>query len=291
MRVLLIGGNGMLGNDIAQALESEDVARPSSQELDVLDAESLRAGCRRVRPEIIVSTMAFHRVDDAETSVAEAFRMNAVATRHLAVAAREFDACFAWVSTDYVFDGRASKPYEASDPAYPINVYGTSKAAGECLARMTTPEHLVVRTSGLYGLHRSGTARTNFADTILRLARSGREEITVVDDQVCSPTYTADFATTFAEMLRRGVRGTHHLTNSDECSWAEFAEAIVGFTGFPTRIRRVSTAEYAAAARRPAYSVLGMSSYAALGLTPPRSWREALPEFLRARIASGDAVS
>jgi dTDP-4-dehydrorhamnose reductase len=288
MRILLIGGNGMLGYDVAEALGEDDLVRPSSQELDILDLEALRAGCRRVRPEVIISTTAFHRVDDAETDAANAFRMNAVATRNLALAAREFGARIAWISTDYVFDGTGSTAYEPSDTTHPINVYGASKAAGECLIRMTTSDHLIVRTSGLYGLHKSAVKRTNFVDSILRLLRTGREEISVVSDQVCTPTYTADFARTFVELIRSGAAGTFHITNTDKCSWAEFAEEIIRLVAYPTKVRRISSAEYAAVARRPAFSVLGHEALKAQGVALPRTWRDALPDFVRERARHGD---
>ncbi len=290
MRILLIGGNGMLGHDVGEALRDDDVVRPTSQELDILDMEALRAGCRRVRPEVIASTTAFHRVDEAETDAESAMRMNAVATRNLSLAAREFGARVAWISTDYVFDGAASAPYEPADTINPINVYGASKAAGECLVRMTTGDHLIVRTSGLYGLHKSAVKRTNFVDSILRLLRTGREEISVVSDQVCTPTYTVDFAKTFVDLIRTGATGTYHITNTGQCSWAEFAEEIIRLVGYPTRVRRISSTEYAAPARRPAYSVLGHAALGSLGIALPRPWQEALPDFVRERVRQGDVV-
>jgi dTDP-4-dehydrorhamnose reductase len=288
LRILLIGGNGMLGRDVGDAFDTEDVAKPSSHELNVLDMETLRAGCRRIRPELIISTMAFHRVDDAEMDSENAFLMNAVATRHIAYAAREFGARMAWVSTDYVFNGRASEPYEPDVPVDPLNVYGASKAAGECLIRMTTPDHLIFRASGLYGLHRSGAKRTNFVDSILRLAKGGREEISVVRDQVCTPTYTKDFAQTFAALVKTGATGTFHVTNTGEASWSEFAEAILKLAGYGTRVRPVTSAEYAATAKRPAYSTLGHKALLAAGVPAPRPWMEALPEFIRGRAEQGE---
>lgn len=284
MRVLLIGGHGMLGADIAGALAGDDLATPGSGEVDVLNPEDLREECRRVRPEVLISTAAFHRVDDCETQVEHAFRLNAVATRNLALAAREVGARFAWISTDYVFSGTASEPYEADAEALPANVYGASKLAGEHLIRATTPDHLILRTSGLYGLRKSVVKRTNFVDTILRLIREGREEIAVVSDQVCTPTFTRDLARALRKLLETPARGTFHITNSGSCSWADFAERIVELTSRPVRIRRITSAEYGAAAARPPYSVLGHGALNAAGVPSPRDWTEALPEFLKERF-------
>jgi len=286
MRVLLIGGHGMLGSDIAAELTDDDLSTPGSAEVDVRDAESILTECRRVKPDLVVSTAAFHRVDDSEVHPDVAFQMNAVATRNLAVAAREVGATLAWVSTDYVFGGEADAPYDEDAPVRPLCVYGVSKHAGEELIRLTTDDHLIIRTSGLYGVHIPVIERVNFADTMVRLSRSGRREVQVVYDQVCTPTNTADLANAFAKLLRTGARGTFHITNSGQCSWAEFGEELFRLIGSETRVRRITSAEYPSPARRPAYSVLGRRRLDEAGVEPLRDWREALAEFLKARMTS-----
>jgi len=286
MRVLLIGGHGMLGSDIAAELMDADLSTPTSEELDIRDAESVLMECRRVRPDLVISTAAFHRVDDSETHPDVAFQMNAVATRNLAVAAREVGAVLVWVSTDYVFDGKADAPYDEDSPACPVCVYGVSKHAGEEVIRLTTDDHLILRTSGLYGVHIPVIERANFADTMLRLWRSGRREVQVVNDQVCTPTNTADLAKAAVKLLRTGARGTFHITNSGECSWAAFADELFRLIGSETRVKHITSAEYPSPARRPAYSVLGHRRLHEAGVESPREWREALAEFLKARLTA-----
>lgn len=285
MRVLLFGGQGMLGRDIALQLSDEDLTTPTEDQLDIRDSAKLLAEVRRVRPDVVVSTVAFHRVDEAESEVAKAFELNAVATRNLAFAAGEVGARLAWISTDYVFDGHSSQPYETDAAVNPLCVYGVSKAAGEQVIRMTTDRHLIVRTCGLYGLHRPAVRRANFVDTMLKLAASGRRRVSVVSDQVCAPTYTADFAEAFAALLRSGATGTFHITSAGACAWADFAEEIFRLTGHVVEVERISSAQYGAAARRPAYSVLSLRKTVAAGVPEPREWREALRAFLQQRMA------
>ncbi len=284
MRVLLIGGHGMLGADIADAFVADDLATPSSAEVDILSPDDLREECRRVRPEVLLSTAAFHRVDDCESQVEHAFRLNAIATHNLALAARAVGARFVWISTDYVFSGSATEPYESDATPQPLNVYGASKLAGENLIRATSADHLIIRTSGLYGLRKSVVKRTNFVDTILKLVREGRQEISVVSDQVCTPTFTKDLAKALRKLVATDARGIFHITNSGQCSWADFAERIVSLASRDVRIRRITSAEYGALAARPAYSVLGHRALNEAGVESPRDWTEALPEFLRERM-------
>jgi dTDP-4-dehydrorhamnose reductase len=286
MRVLLVGAQGMLGRDIALALAGEDLFTPTSEELDIRDADGLLEEARRIRPEVIVNTAAFHRVDESESRVSFAFEMNAVAARNLAVAARRAGARLVWISTDYVFDGHASAPYEVDAPPHPICVYGAAKYAGEGLIRMTTDDHVIVRTSGLYGLHTRFGQRVNFVDTALRHARAGRKEMSVVADQTCTPTCTKDLAGIVHALIRSGETGTFHATNSGQCSWAEFAEAIYAIAGAQTHVKRISSADYPNQGRRPIYSVLSLSRLLEAGVSRPREWRDALADHLAARLAT-----
>jgi dTDP-4-dehydrorhamnose reductase len=287
MRAILLGGHGMLGHDIASELRGSDVVTPSASELDVRDLGALRRECRRVRPDFLISTVAFHRVDDSESQPDAAFTMNAVATRNLATAAHDAGATLVWVSTDYLFDGERTEPYQVDDRPLPLQVYGVSKLAGEHVIRLTAPDHLIVRTSGLYGLHRPVVQRVNFADKVLRHARMGRSRISVPADQVCTPTYTSDLAEVIVRLMHSGERGTFHATNSGECSWAEFAEAVLEMIDASTKVERTTAKEYPMVARRPAYSVLSLDALAKVGVPQPRPWREALRDFLAARISAG----
>jgi dTDP-4-dehydrorhamnose reductase len=197
--------------------------------------------------------------------------------RDLALWCRDRDRLLVHFSSDYVFglDESRRTPWSEADAPGPVSVYGLSKLAGEYLVRSICPAHLVIRTCGLYGVWGVGGKGGNFVETMLRLAREGKP-LRVVADQVCTPSYTADVADATVALLTAGRRGLYHVTNAGACSWYEFAGTIFELAGVSANLTAITSREFGAAARRPAYSVLAPAA----GLSPLRPWREALAAYL-----------
>ena len=281
MRYLITGASGMLGRDLQAALAGRAVTALGRADLDVTDAAAVAAAVRG--HDVVLNCAAYTKVDDAETHEAEAYAANATGPANLATACADLGARLVTISTDYVFDGRATTPYAEDLPRDPINAYGRTKAAGEELALEAHPEGTyVVRTAWLYGEH-----GPNFARTMLQLAAS-RDTWSVVDDQLGQPTWTADLAAQLVAMLDADApAGIYHGTNSGEATWFEFARAVLEDSGLdPERITPTDSSAFVRPAPRPSYSVLGHDAWAAAGLAPMRPWREALAD----AIATG-AVS
>jgi len=288
IRVALIGSNGQLGSDVVRLWPGSSLARSGQElvslthaDLEVADPVQVRSVLMGIGPGLVINTAAFHRVDDCETQVMEAFRVNALAVKNLAEVCRDLNATLTHFSTDYVFDGARHAPYAEDAPPSPISAYGVSKTAGEHILRYVLPDsHVLVRTSGLYGVAGASGKGGNFAETMLRLARQG-QPIRVVDDQVLAPTYTQDVAETLFKVIEAGGRGTIHITNSGECSWFQFAGAIFSLAGLKPDFSPTSSAEFGSAARRPAYSVLANTRLRDLSIGQPRPWRDALAAYMR----------
>lgn len=278
MRVLVTGANGMLGRDLQEALVGHEVTALGRAHLDVTDPEAVDAAVSE--HDAVVNCAAYTKVDDAEAHEAEAYAVNATGPANLAAACARRGARLVTISTDYVFDGTATSPYEEDRPRDPLNAYGRTKAAGEELALQRHPGGTyVVRTAWLYGAH-----GPNFARTMLQLAAS-RDTWSVVDDQVGQPTWTADLAAQIVRLLEsEAPAGVYHGTNSGEATWYEFARAVLEEAGLdPERIQPTDSSAFVRPAPRPAYSVLAHGGWARAGLAPMRPWREAL----RAAAAAG----
>ena len=248
-------------------------------DLDVTDRERVFDVLARHSPELVVNTAAFHNVDACETEPERAFQVNAIGAMNIADACNQLGAALMFISTDYVFAGDLGRPYTEADHPAPIIVYGVSKTAGEQLIRARLDQHYIVRTSGLYGEAGSGGKGGNFVQRMLELGRSGKE-LRVVDDQVLSPTFTADLAQKLLELAQTGRYGTYHVTNSGECSWYQFTARIFSMTGIDASLSPTTTAEFGAKARRPAYSVLRNAALSEAHLALLREWPEALADYL-----------
>jgi dTDP-4-dehydrorhamnose reductase len=285
-RILLLGASGQLGTDLRRVLPAPALVPLTRSELDVTDPDAVARALEAHRPAWVVNTAAFHRVDDIERDEASArmaFAVNAEAVGALARACGRWGARLLTLSTDYVFGGGPPGPYGEEAPPFPVNVYGRSKLEGERLVRAAGADHVVVRSSGLYGVAGSSGKGGNFVETMLRLARDGKD-IAVVDDQVLGPTYTADLAEAIARLLAANPPGgTYHLTNTGACSWFEFAHRIFALAGLGPKLEPTTSAAYRAPARRPVHSVLQNARAAVLGLPPLRSWPAALEAYLRAK--------
>ena len=283
MKILLIGASGQLGTDLAKALSGHPLHTPTHRSLDLLQFDRVRQVLQSKRPQVVINTAAFHRVDDCESQVSTAFQVNAEAVRNLALAARDIEAVLVHYSTDYVFDGAAARPYQESDFARPLNVYGASKLAGEHLLASVWEKHFLIRTCGLFGRAGSRGKGGNFVETMIRKA-AGKESIRVVDDQRLTPTSTRELARATAALIETSHYGLYHLTSKGNCTWYEFAGEIFRLLGVRADLVPTTTDAFAAAARRPAYSVLANHRLEELGMDDLKHWRDALREYLSDRI-------
>jgi dTDP-4-dehydrorhamnose reductase len=283
LRVAVIGSTGQLGQDLVRAFGEETVGL-SHQDLDVTDGVGVASAVHSLRPDWVLNTAAFHRVDDCETNPALAFAANALGAFNVARAAADVGAGVVFFSTDYVFGGEERErdnPYEEGDIVQPLNVYGVSKAAGEQLVMQANPRHVVVRSAGLYG---TATSRKGWTFPELMISKAKTDGmVRVVTDQALSPTYTEDLAQKTKELVERDAVGLFHLTNAGECSWFEFARATFDLAGVEVEMEPIETGETQRRARRPSYSALRTTRLEEAGSGPMRSWEEALAAYLRAK--------
>jgi len=283
MKYALIGAGGQLGRDLQSRLQGEVVPWTRDQ-ADLTRPSELRAALESLRPDVVVNCAAYNFVDKAESDPAGAFAVNAWGARDLALACRDLGCVLVHFSTDYVFglDENRRVPRGETDAPGPVSVYGLSKLAGEYLVRSLCPKHFVVRTCGLYGVWGSGGKGGNFVETMLRVAGQGKP-LRVVADQTCTPTYTVDLAVAAAALTATDRYGLYHLTNAGACSWYEFARTIFELAGVKAELTPITSREFGAAARRPAYSVLSSAAYENLSLPPMRPWPEAVAAYLDER--------
>ena len=272
-KYLVTGARGMLGSDLLEALFGRDVTVLGREDLDVTDRDAVFAAVEG--HDVVVNAAAYTAVDAAETDEEAAMAVNGTAPGLLGEATAAHGARLVQVSTDYVFDGRATTPYAEDAPLAPVSAYGRTKAEGERAARAANPDGtLVVRTAWLYGRHGG-----NFATTMLKLARS-RDTLSVVSDQVGQPTWTHDLAAQIVAMLDADApAGVYHGTASGQASWFDFAQAVFRLAGLdPDRITPTDSSTFVRPAPRPDYSVLGHDGWARAGLAPLRPWHDALVE-------------
>lgn len=261
----------MLGRDLQSALSGRTVTALGRADLDVTDPSAVAAAV--AGHDVIINAAAYTKVDDAESDEDAAYAVNAVGPRNLAVAAAANSAKLVQLSTDYVFDGSATAPYREDTPLGPISAYGRTKAAGEEFVRAENPAgSFIVRTAWLYGEH-----GPNFAKTMVRLAAS-HDTVSVVDDQLGQPTWTADLAQQIVALLDADApAGTYHGTNAGQASWYDFARAVFASAGLdPERVTPTDSANFVRPAPRPSYSVLAHDAWHRAGLKPMRDWTEAL---------------
>ena len=273
--ILVVGANGMLGRDLMACLEGR-ARGVDIDAIDITDLQSTERVVRAIHPRVVVNCAAYTDVDGCETNQETAMQVNGEGVAHLAMATRTIGARLVQVSTDYVFDGAKGSPYLEDDPPHPLSVYGESKLAGEMNAAFN-PEHLIVRTQWLYGLHGK-----NFVETMLRLARE-KDELTVVDDQIGSPTWTVDLARAIVALIDAGCTGVYHAANAEFCSWNGFARAIFQESGVDIPVHAMTTEQLNRPARRPLYSTLDCTKLERDAGFRSRPWRDALRAYLAER--------
>lgn len=277
MKVLITGANGQLGKELSVHLQGREefkVFAYSREELDVTSLEKASQVIQDIQPDVVIHSAAYTKVDQAEVEIDGAFLVNELGTRNVAVSAEKVGAKLVYISTDYVFDGKKGTPYTEFDLPNPLSVYGKSKLAGEEMVKSFSSRYFIIRTSWVYGQY-----GPNFVKTMLKLAQE-REKLTVVHDQIGSPTYTADLTGFIKELMGTKLYGTYHATNTGICSWYEFAVAIFEEAGIEINVIPCKTRDFPRPAPRPAYSVLDHMGIRLNGLQEFRHWREGLKDFL-----------
>jgi dTDP-4-dehydrorhamnose reductase len=276
MKIMILGASGLLGKALMREWTKDETVGLGSRDVDIRDADQVRVVVEKARPDWIVLAAAYTNVDDCESDPDLAFSVNRDGTVNVANAARQTGAKLLFLSSDYVFDGKKTSPYETDDARNPQSVYGRSKAEAEVRLCEALPDCCVARTSWLFG-----TGGKCFPDTILKLAAS-RPALDVVNDQRGCPTYSVDLARAIIKLCRSGARGIVHTTNSGDCSWFEFAREIIKGAGLAAEVRPVSSQQMARPAPRPAYSVLSAKSLREYGIVIP-TWQDALHRYLLER--------
>ncbi len=281
MRAVVTGATGQLGTDVVTILRNNghDVIACDRKELDITDLEQCQQVIGQFQPDVVIHCAAYTAVDAAETDIDGAYKVNAVGTRNIAVAAESNGSKLIYISTDYVFDGTSTEPYQEYDNTNPQSIYGKSKRAGEVLVQSLSSRYFIVRTSWVYGAYGN-----NFVKTMLRLGQE-KTSLKVVHDQKGSPTYTVDLANFLLELMPTEKYGVYHASNSGACTWYEFTQAIfeearqlgINIIAQP---EPCSTDEFPRPAHRPANSVMEHLSIRTNGFQDLRHWREGLKDFL-----------
>jgi dTDP-4-dehydrorhamnose reductase len=272
MKVLVTGANGQLGFDVIKRLDSEgiDYLGTDRESLDITSKEQVKRVIRDYNPNVVIHCAAYTAVDKAEDERELCHAVNVLGTSYIAEACNEIDAKMIYISTDYVFDGEGEKPFEVTDKPNPINYYGQTKYEGELEVQRFLDKYFIVRISWVFGSNGN-----NFVKTMLRLGKE-REEISIVADQIGSPTYTYDLAKLLVEMIQTDKYGIYHATNEGYCSWYEFACEIFKQAGVVVKVNPIKTEDYPTKARRPKNSRLYKSPLIEL-----ENWEDALNHYIK----------
>ena len=281
-KIIVTGCNGQLGRAINKELSNNNeitFINTDVGELDITDIDKVLDLAREVKPYAIINCAAHTAVDACETDIDNAYRINAIGPRNLSIAATETGAKMIHVSTDYVFDGKGTRPYLEFDAPNPQGVYGASKLAGENMVKEFADRYFILRTAWLYGDGK------NFAKTMLRLAETN-DKVRVVNDQFGSPTSTKELAAAIASLLFGDNYGLFHATCEGSCHWADFAKEIFRLAGKDTQVEGISSEEYSASAKgtvapRPAYSILENYMFKLTGGYTFADWHDAIAEYMK----------
>jgi dTDP-4-dehydrorhamnose reductase len=283
-RILVIGAKGMLGRDLVEILRSSsrvdqhldcEILGWDIEEIDIQEEKNTVTKIESLRPNIVINIAAYTNVDGCESHDEKAFVINAEGMRHVALGALRCRAKVVYLSTDYIFDGKKREPYLEDDPPHPLSVYGRSKLRGEQYVQEMVEDALIVRTQWLYGKYGN-----NFVASVLRQARE-KKVLSIINDQVGSPTYTIDLSRAISVLIQCDARGVFHVANSDLCTWFAFGQEILKLSGMEgVRIVPISSEELGRPATRPLYSVLNTEKLKRETGMTLRPWSEALKEYL-----------
>ena len=284
-QVAVLGCAGQLGSEICRRLRERAIALDHTA-LDITNRQLVLEVLNELRPAAVINAAAYTLVDKAESDQDACRMVNADAVAHLAEACRDLHATLVQISTDYVFGADTNRrvPYSEEETPSPQGVYSRTKLAGELYAA-TCPRHFIIRTCGLFGRRTAGSGAGNFVETMLRLAQE-RKTLRIVDDQHCAPTYVPHLASALLFLLESECYGTYHVVSRGETTWHGFAAEIFRQSRIDIQLERITTAQFAAPAPRPAYSVLDTTKYHALGGPAMPTWQEGLAEYLAERSLS-----
>ena len=280
MRVLVTGAKGQLGTDVMAELKSNNIEAVgiNREELDIVDAKACeeffdKANAEK-RIDAVIHCAAYTAVDKAEDEQELSYNINALGTKNIATACKKFDMKLMYISTDYVFNGQGERPWEPDDERQPLNVYGKTKYEGELFVEEIAKKYFIVRIAWVFGI-----AGNNFIKTMLKLAKE-RDSLTVVDDQIGSPTYTADLSKLLVSMIQTDKYGRYHATNEGYCSWYEFAKEIFKVAKVTINVAAVDSSAYPAKAKRPANSRMEKKKLDEMGFKRLPSWQDATRRYI-----------
>jgi dTDP-4-dehydrorhamnose reductase len=283
-RVAVIGASGQLGVELCADLKQRgyEVVAFGRAKLDITKAEAVERTLAEVEPWAVFNAAAYNMVDVAEREPSAAMEANGLAVRNLAIACRQTDARLVHFSTDYVFDGTAGRPYTEADAVHPLGAYAVSKLAGELYACAYLDNALVVRTSGVFGIGALKTARGNFPELMMRLAREGKP-IRVVEDHVASPTYAPALAARSIDLLEKNLSGVFHVGGGQAISWFDYAKLIFEKAGLTANLNPTDAREYRTDARRPKFSALENARLRECGIAPMPPLADAVEAYVKSR--------
>ena len=277
MKIIITGAQGQLGQELVKQLDKKyeyDVIKTDRDTLDITNIENVNTFILEQNPDVVINCAAHTAVDLCETDMENAYKINAIGPRNLAIACEKVGAKLVQVSTDYVFDGNIDRPYREDDITCPNSVYGTSKLMGENFVREFCSKYFIVRTAWLYG------EGNNFVRTMLKLSETN-SELNVVNDQIGSPTSTVDLAKAIIDLIHTEHYGIYHGTCEGQCSWYDFAKKIFEIKNIDIKVNPVTSDEFKRPAPRPKYSVLDNFMLKLVGLNSFRKWEDSLEEYLK----------
>lgn len=277
MKVFVTGVKGQLGYDVMNELASRGIEAVGVdiEEMDITNADQVRKVITKAAPDAVIHCAAYTAVDAAEDNVDICRKVNAEGTENIAKVCEELDIKMMYISTDYVFNGKGSRPWKPDDEREPLNIYGQTKYEGELAVEKHVKKFFTVRIAWVFGVNGK-----NFIKTMLNLGKT-HEHLTVVNDQTGSPTYTYDLARLLVDMIQTEKYGRYHATNEGLCTWYEFACEIFKQAGMKVSVAPVSSDEYPAKAKRPENSRMDKSKLVENGFTPLPSWQDALSRYLK----------
>ena len=281
MKILITGAYGMLGSDFREVLKDNELIITGSKDLDITKENNVLQFIEDKKPEIVINAAAYTNVDNCETDYDNAYLVNAIGPKNLAVACNKLNIPLIHVSTDYVFDGSKTTPLSEEDKLGPKTAYGKTKLEGEKLVQENTKKYFILRTAWLFGINGK-----NFVKTMINLSKKNNL-LKVVNDQKGCPTYCYDLAMAIKQLLNSDKYGIYHLTNKGELSWYDFAKKIFELSNITINVKPVSTEEFPRPAPRPHYSVLSNQKWINAGFTPMRNYEDALKDYLSLLKSSG----
>ncbi|WP_069999281.1 dTDP-4-dehydrorhamnose reductase [Cellulosilyticum sp. I15G10I2] len=287
MKVLITGGKGQLGIELLRQLYEKEgaykIMSTNHDTLDITDLEKVKQVLLSKQPDIVINCAAHTAVDRCEQDIEDAYRVNALGAKHLAIACEVIGAKLVHISTDYVFEGNNPEPRREDDKAAPQSIYGSSKLLGEEYVKTFCKKHFILRIDWLYG------EGNNFVKTMLKLAET-HKELNVVDDQIGSPTSTKDLAGVIIALMQTAYYGTYHATCEGQCSWHDFACMIFALKHIDIKVNPITSKEFVSLAKRPRFSVLDNFMLKLYGLNHFRHWEEALRDYLENEEASSGEI-